>query len=71
MGAARRRRCQQQKDLYPHSIMPQWSAVRTWSVKSEVFDVICGRITGGMHFRDSGVVGAEWVTSHGLQPTGQ
>jgi len=46
------------------------------SFQQMVDDVVLGRITGGMHFRNSGVVGAEsgrqiaeWVTGHSLQPT--
>lgn len=46
------------------------------SFQQMVDDVVLGRITGGMHFRNSGVVGAEsgrqiaeWVTSHSLLPT--
>lgn len=46
------------------------------SFQQMVDDVVLGRIVGGMHFRNSGVVGAEsgqqiaqWVTSHSLQPT--
>jgi hypothetical protein len=46
------------------------------SFQQMVDDVVLGRVTGGMHFRNSGVVGAEsgrqiatWVTTHSLQPT--
>ncbi|HEX8537046.1 MAG TPA: vanadium-dependent haloperoxidase, partial [Cystobacter sp.] len=46
------------------------------SFQQMVDDVVLGRVIGGMHFRNSGVVGAEsgrriaeWVTSHSLQPT--
>jgi len=46
------------------------------SFQQMVDDVVLGRIIGGMHFRNSGVVGAdsgrqiaEWVTGHSLQPT--
>jgi hypothetical protein len=46
------------------------------SFQQMVDDVVLGRVIGGMHFRNSGVVGAEsgrqiaqWVTSHNLQPT--
>jgi hypothetical protein len=46
------------------------------SFKQMVDDVVLGRIIGGMHFRNSGVVGAEsgrqiatWVTTHSLLPT--
>jgi hypothetical protein len=46
------------------------------SFQQMVDDVVLGRIIGGMHFRNSGLVGAEsgrriaeWVTSHSLQPT--
>jgi len=45
------------------------------SFQQMVDDVVLGRVVGGMHFRNSGVVGAEsgrqiaqWVTSHSLQP---
>jgi hypothetical protein len=81
-----------EQGLFPNTFLAQWSAVRTWSVPSAeefrcppppaltselfVHDVVLGRIVGGMHFRNSGVVGAEsgrqiatWVTSHSLQPT--
>ncbi|WNG17653.1 vanadium-dependent haloperoxidase [Cystobacter fuscus] len=46
------------------------------SFQQMVDDVVLGRVIGGMHFRNSGMVGAasgrqiaEWVTSHSLQPT--
>ncbi len=46
------------------------------SFQQMVDDVVLARVIGGMHFRNSGVVGAEsgrqiatWVTSHSLQPT--
>jgi hypothetical protein len=45
------------------------------SFQAMVDDVVLARVTGGMHFRNSGVVGAEsgrkiaeWVTGHSLQP---
>lgn len=48
------------------------------SFQHMVDDVVLGRITGGMHFRNSGVVGAEWgryiaewVFDNSLQPTGK
>ncbi|WP_375764779.1 vanadium-dependent haloperoxidase [Archangium gephyra] len=47
------------------------------SFQQMVDDVVLARVIGGMHYRNSGVVGAEsgrqiaeWVTSHSLQPTG-
>jgi hypothetical protein len=46
------------------------------SFQQMVDDVVLGRVVGGMHFRNSGVVGAEsgrqiatWVTTHSLLPT--
>ncbi|HYO73036.1 MAG TPA: vanadium-dependent haloperoxidase [Archangium sp.] len=45
------------------------------SFQQMVDDVVLARVIGGMHFRNSGTVGAEsgrkiaeWVTSHSLQP---
>jgi hypothetical protein len=45
------------------------------SFQQMVDDVVLGRVAGGMHYRNSGVVGAEsgrqiatWVTSHNLLP---
>ncbi|HYO52181.1 vanadium-dependent haloperoxidase [Archangium sp.] len=45
------------------------------SFQQMVDDVVLARVVGGMHFRNSGAVGAEWgrriadwVTSHSLQP---